>query len=213
MENKLLSDIQLENIKYCALLLGSLLIKKPDDSDLEAVLAELRQLDSIHEWPFGKKEETEQALCLIKERLDTSNSIADMTADYQQLFIGPFSLKAPPWSSAYLDYEGVLFGSSTLELRAWMRKNGITTEVPNNEPEDHIGYMFLLLSWLTDERPNLIEEFISQHLAPWSPRFCEKLKAGAKTPFYQGLALLTKTTIESIVEAFSIKVATRPLYR
>ena len=149
----------------------------------------------------------------MKEALAGPDAMDALTADYQQLFIGPFALKAPPWGSAYLDFERGLFGSSTLELREWMRKNGITTEVPSSEPEDHIGYMLLLLGFLADNRPDLIEEYLAGHLTTWAHRFCELLKDGAKTSFYRGLALLTDTTLRAIAESLSIVTPTRRLYR
>ena len=64
--------------------------------------------------------------------------------DYQALFIGPNALPAPPWGSVYLDKEAVIFGSSLLELRNFMRQHGISLQLAQKEPEDHFGLMMMM---------------------------------------------------------------------
>ena len=45
--------------------------------------------------------------------------------DYTRLFIGPDRLPAPPWESAYLTEERLLFQEPTLEVRRAYRKYGL----------------------------------------------------------------------------------------
>ena len=47
----------------------------------------------------------EKITALIKQGLTQ-----DLTEQYQNLFIGPNELLAPPWGSVYLDPECVIFG-------------------------------------------------------------------------------------------------------
>ena len=212
-DETMVSPVLAENIKYCSVLLGNLLLQKPDSPDVQILLEELRQLESLDTWPFGDEEDIDDAFQNMKASLFPEIAKNDLLDDYQQLFIGPFSLKAPPWGSAYLDYEGVVFGSSTLSLRAWLRDNGITSAAADNEPEDHVGLLLLLLAWLADERPDLVVDFLAEHFLPWAPRFCELMATGAKTPFYQGLAALTTTTLEGMKSELGITPVSCNLYR
>ena len=67
--------------------------------------------------------------------------------EYRRLFVGPAPKPAPPWGSVYTDRECVVFGESTLALRAWMRAQGIARLVDDKTPEDHIGLMLVLMAW------------------------------------------------------------------
>lgn len=60
-----------------------------------------RQPDWQHEWQHEVDATILQAIQqgLASEALDTT---------YQELFIGPAALSAPPWGSVYLDPESVL---------------------------------------------------------------------------------------------------------
>lgn len=49
----------------------------------------------------------------------------ELTWEYRRLFVGPGVKLAPPWGSVYTDRDRVVFGASTLELRAWMREHGV----------------------------------------------------------------------------------------
>jgi TorA maturation chaperone TorD len=135
-----------------------------------------------------------------------------LAREYQRLFIGPHHFNAPAWGSVYLDRDRVLFGASLLELRQWMCAGGITVNAEKREPEDHIGKMLVLMGWLAAEKPELIRTFLAQHLMPWAPRYLELLRQDAQQPFYEGLAVLTQSTLEGIVRELKIEVVARTLY-
>lgn len=77
----------------------------------------------------------------------------DLTWEYRRLFIGPGAKPAPPWGSVYTDRECVVFGATTLELRAWMREHGVARTADEKTPEDHIGLMLALMAWLAQNSP------------------------------------------------------------
>ena len=126
--------------------------------------------------------------------------------------MGPGRKPAPPWGSVYTDRECVVFGASTLALRAWMREHGIERLSDAADPEDHIGYVLLLMAWVAKHRPELLVEFLGEHVLTWSSHFLEQFEA-AEHAFYRGLASLTRSTLEGIGEELSIEVVYPRFYR
>jgi TorA maturation chaperone TorD len=206
----------MEAIAFTGQVLGILFAQSPQEPEMQPLLKELHALPSFDEWPFGAAEELDEAYRLIKAGLaetpDTTMPRNSLAREYQRLFIGPHHFKAPAWGSVYLDRESVLFGCSTLELRQWMREGGITVSSKKREPEDHIGKMLLLLAWLTQEKPELVDEFLREHLMPWAPRYLELLEEDAKQPFYQGLAVLARATLMGATDALGISPLKKKLY-
>jgi TorA maturation chaperone TorD len=200
-----------EAIASCSQILGSLYLQDPKDEQAKPLLEQLAALDSLDDWPFGGEAERARAYELIHRGLAAPR--LELAREYQRLFIGPHHFEAPAWGSVYLDRDQVLFGCSTLELRQWMRENGITMRTERREPEDHIGKMLLLLGWLAQEKPELVAPYLAEHLTTWAPRYLELLKQDAKSPFYEGLALLTEATLESITDELALHPIKRPLYR
>lgn len=196
-------------------LLGVLFLRKPQEVETRAIIAELRG-SSLGTWPFGNQKDVAYAQQLIQDHFTDKDRIsaeAALTDDYQQLFVGPFALAAPPWGSVYLDYEGVICGASTAEFRDWMLAHGITSGVAHNEPEDHIGLMFSLLSWLATNQSSLIPEFLEKHFCTWSLHFCDLMQQKAGTSFYQGVALLSRATLQALVNELEVSAVEPKFYR
>jgi TorA maturation chaperone TorD len=93
-----------------------------------------------------------------------------------------------------------------------MRENGITARGTGREPEDHIGKMLLLAGWLAVEKPELVDGFLAEHLAPWAFRYLELLEEDAAQPFYRGLAVLADTTLRAIVDELGVRIHKKRLY-
>src|SRR5471030_2179530 len=114
------TELRLRNIALSGRVLGQLFSATPGEDPCRSLLATMADSGWIHEWPYGEL----SILRDIAELLATGrDNNADETPDeaYQRLFIGPYALPAPPWGSVYLDKDNVLFGTSTLALRRWMR--------------------------------------------------------------------------------------------
>ena len=127
--------------------------------------------------------------------------------------MGPGRLPAPPWGSVYTDHDCVIFGESTLALRAWMRARGIQRLGDERTPEDHIGLMLALLSFLAAERPELVDEYLRDHLLTWAPHYLEGLAEAADHPFYRGLARLTRATLLGMQQERELAVNLPRFYR
>ena len=137
----------------------------------------------------------------------------DLAWEYRRLFVGPAAKAAPPWGSVYTDRECVIFGASTLELRRWMRQVGIEKLNDDNEPEDHIGLMLTMLSWVATRRPDVLDEFLGAHLLTWAPHFLEGVERETTHPFFEGLARLARASLAGIRRERGIEVELPRFYR
>jgi TorA maturation chaperone TorD len=149
----------------------------------------------------------------MKEGLAAGADHDDVVWEYRRLFVGPGHLPAPPWGSVYTDRECVVFGESTLALRAWMRAVGVERLADERTPEDHIGLMLALLSFLAAERPELVDDYLRDHLLTWAPHYLEALEEAAEQPFYTGLARLTRLTLAGLQRERGLTVELPRFYR
>lgn len=186
-----------------------------DAADAFAALAELDVAAAAAQWPFAGDEvaAVEGALAAMKEGLAAGADHDDVVWEYRRLFVGPGHLPAPPWGSVYTDRECVVFGESTLALRAWMRTVGVERLADERTPEDHIGLMLALLSFLAAERPELVDDYLRDHLLTWAPHYLEALEEAAEQPFYVGLARLTRLTLVGLQRERGLTVGLPRFYR
>ena len=209
-------DAVLEGVVFVGETLGPLFLNDPKTGDAGAAFQALAELDvdaAAAEWPFVDDEEAARDLGLMKEGLAKGAEDDDLVWEYRRLFIGPAPKPAPPWGSVYTDRECVVFGQTTLELRAWMREQGIERLVDDKTPEDHIGLMLVLMAWIARNQPADLDDYLRLHLLPWSSHFLDELAEAAKQPFYEGLARLAKASLEGIQSERALDVAYPRFYR
>ena len=210
------SQDALESIAFIGETLGPFFLQDPKTGEAAAAFQALAALDveaAAAEWPFVEEGEARRDLALMKEGLARGIEDDDLVWEYRRLFIGPAPKPAPPWGSVYTDRECVVFGASTLALRAWMREQGIERLVDDKTPEDHIGLMLVLMAWTARNRPEVLDDYLRLHLLTWSSHFLEQLADAAEQPFYQGLARLTKASLEGIQVERALEVAYPRFYR
>lgn len=184
-----------------------------DAADAFAALAELDAEAAAAEWPFVEEAEARASLAAMVRGLAAGADNEELVWEYRRLFVGPAPKPAPPWGSVYTDRECVVFGESTLALRAWMRAQGIERLVDDKTPEDHIGLMLVLMAWIARNRPEVLDDFLRLHLLPWSSHFLDELAEAAEQPFYEGLARLAKASLEGIQSERALDVAYPRFYR
>mgnify|MGYP004537235457 FL=1 len=202
-----------EAVSVCAQVLGSLFSLDPITNEGDALVNEIAHLDCMREWPLGEPPALEQAQELIHAGTQTDDD--SLREEYKRQFIGPGHFEAPQWASVYLDPDEIVFGCAHLELRQWMRQNGIEAQEDPSEgrvPCDSAGRELLLLAWLSQNRPELVNTFISMHLAPWFPRYLELLEGSSRQAFWQGVAILARTTLEAVIHELGIDIEQRKLY-
>ncbi len=209
------SDV-LEGIAFVGETLGPFFLQDPKTGEAGAAFEALAALDvdaAAAEWPFAGEAEARACLALMKEGLAHGIEDDDLVWEYRRLFVGPAPKPAPPWGSVYTDRECVVFGESTLALRAWMRAQGIARLVDDKTPEDHIGLMLVLMAWIARNQPADLDDYLRLHLLPWSSHFLDELAEAAKQPFYEGLARLAKASLEGIQSERALDVAYPRFYR
>ncbi len=209
------SEQILEPVAFLGEATGSLFLYEPgsiEAAPFYEALGALEAEQAAAEWPFVTPGQAREAFALICEGI-VSGVDDGLTDEYRRLFVGPAPKAAPPWGSVYTDRECVIFGATTLALRAWLREVGIQGPGNGKEPEDHIGLMLLLMSWIARHRPELLDGYLADHLLPWAPHFLGVVQRETQHPFFQGLALLTASSLEGIQDALSLDVTVPRFYR
>lgn len=131
----------------------------------------------------------------------------ELILDYSQLFLGPYKILASPFSSVYLDADGLLMGESTSKVAEFYDKAGIQVAKDFQNPPDHIvaelEFYALLLKKEAEEGTDLWQElreqFFNDHLVLWVFKFTDKLKTHASTDFFKSLGSLIEDVIHSEV--------------
>ena len=152
-----------------------------------------------HEWPFGQEEELRRGFPLMcQSGLTAQGTLDEILWEYRRLFVGPGHVAVPLWGSVYTDRECVVFGKATLELRHWMKANGIKRSEEEKNPEDHFGTLLLLMSWIARNKPECLDEYLCQHVLPWAGHMLCLLESEAQLDFFKGLAIVTKATLDGL---------------
>ena len=148
---------------------------------------------------------TRTGLAQLRSSRAGGEGLAALDADFNRLFVGPGPLLAPPWESAQRGVDRLLFGPSTLEVRAWYARFGLEAPNRGREPDDHLGLELGFLAHLCErgqalvakdpaalaERLRALDAFLDQHVLAWAPGFLEQILGAARTEYYRGLANLT----------------------
>lgn len=207
---------ELEAVAFAGDTLAPFFLQDPRTGTAGPAFAAMAAIDADQaaaEWPFADEGEARAALGLMTGGLAGGAEADGLVWEYRRLFVGPAPKPAPPWGSVYTDRECVVFGASTLALRAWMRGRGIARLADDRTPEDHIGLMLVLMAWIARNQPEDLDEFLQAHLLTWSSHFLDQLIEAAAHPFYKGLARLTKASLEGIQQARALDVTYPRFYR
>jgi TorA maturation chaperone TorD len=140
---------------------------------------------------------------------------------YTQTFIGPKG-HVPLYASVYRNDEGRLWGDSTVWVKRFIERTGLSFENNWDSIPDHITVELELMQrltaceaqlWLPDSSHGskntdkqlcqclqMQEQFLSEHLCVWIPQFCERVLEASTSLFYQEMVRLTKSLVFSDVE-------------
>jgi TorA maturation chaperone TorD len=173
--------------------------------------------DIVRSFPFTNESKAIREGVLQVQKYLESNDLKDEETyqnlhwDYTQLFIGPKRLPSPPWESAYLNKERLLFQKETLAVRQFYLKYDFLPKYFGTEADDHVGleldFMYRLCRYaILQYQSNDMEhyfttigdqsDFLKRHLNKWIARFSEDVYQSASTDFYQGMASILKGFIE-----------------
>jgi putative dimethyl sulfoxide reductase chaperone len=163
--------------------------------ELAATVAQLRE-------PLGNLfPELQGPLAQLKELLPTDErQMENLKVEFAQLFVGPFELAAPPYSSVYLGTERMVMGDATIVALNHYVAAGLDPAPENKEPPDHIAtelefMYFLIFQHLQTKESAFLErqkEFLLSHLSLWICDFARSIGKSGISPFYSRLAEITE---------------------
>ena len=209
-------------IQFVGTVLAPFFMQDPRTGEAQASYDAMREIDvaaAAKEWPFVDDAVAEAALAAMKDELvarhdEQPEPIDDeLSWEFRRLFEGPAKKIAPPWGSVYTDYECVIFGESTLALRTWVRENEVVEATNHATPEDHIGLMLEQMAWISENRPELLREYLRDHMFTWTSHFLDLVESETKRDFYRGLAQLTRASLEGIQAELGVEVEYPRYYR
>ena len=178
----------------CFKLLAACFYEPEKDLFVEENLCQNLQ-DLLDGWASGAaKAASDMGLALL-----TTEQV-QLSLAHAELFIGPFELIAPPYGSVYLEKNRQIMGDTTMGVLKSYQEAGLS--VDEKEPPDHIAIELEFMSFLSTREAEAraqgdasgAEKFFEKqkdfyhNYLRWVPNFCEAIKKGTKSPFYQSLA-------------------------
>jgi len=159
----------------------------------------------------------------VKELIEFTDSILSqdldalettLAADYARLFLSINKVPAHPSESTYR--EGIMMQHYRDEVLKTYWSFGVSAKKEFTEPEDHIATELSFMAYLCHKANNALnngdtreakrciqaqKDFLEMHLAKWVPEMVRDIFDTARTPFYKGIAALTKEFIEMNLSA------------
>jgi len=214
----------LEERLYLYDVLRRTFLEEPSREFLQA----LQENKVLELFPFREEDEDiQEGLRQAQKDLAENNLLEDqqfesLQWDYTKMFIGPYKLPAPPWETAYLTEERLLFQEETLDVRRrYLAYNFLPQNYPH-EADDHIGLMLDFMYRLTElalkryeagesdaARQILMdqESFLQEHLLNWVPRLAQDVIEHAEHDFYRGMARVLRGSLRVDLEGVAELVA------
>jgi len=150
----------------------------------------------------------------------------DLAVEYTRLFIGP-GPHTTPYAAVYLGGDGAsLWGPETVWVKRFIEDAGFDYKPDYPDLPDHIAVELEFMQEITSRETRALEEgndgqaqtfqeteeiFLTQHMARWVPKFCDKIASRARLPFYREMAALTVDFILSEAEELASASSGFPL--
>lgn len=159
--------------------------------------------------------------CMI-EFMEKPEWLKSTLVDFSNLFIGPYTVKAPPYGSVYLESERRVMGDSTLDAVSHYEAAGLSMNDQFHEVPDHISAELEFMYFLIFKEIRAINEgqaedaellfnrqadFLMAHIGAWVFDFSERVEAHAETDFYKHLAKACKRFIAEEISDLCIESA------
>ncbi|WP_136797521.1 TorD/DmsD family molecular chaperone [Desulfosediminicola ganghwensis] len=126
---------------------------------------------------------TDQISELFEIDFEEPTDWVEVEYDFNRLFVGPGTVPAPPYASAYLD-EPTLMGAPSLEVRQFYVRLGVAVPDQGSTPDDFLAFELDAVSVLDAakfhgdlELEQHIDEFITTHMCGWIPRFIDAVES------------------------------------
>jgi len=173
----------------------------------EELINTLEQLEQAFE---TLESEAGSPIALMRKEIKGSEKLDDLKIEYARLFVGPYSVPAPPYGSVYLEDQRRVMGHSTMDVQKKYAQAGLTLSETFKDNPDHImaelEFMYFLIfkeiqaiqgGSLETVSDFLLKQrlFLQDHLAVWIKDFGQNIETHSQKNFYKGLAMATQTFI------------------
>lgn len=186
-------------------LLSKLYLKEAD----ALLLSTLQMVDYSG---FDEDTEMDRGFRMLGEAVKktTPFTLTQLAREYARSFYGaglPRNTGAYPYESVYTSADHLLMQDARDEVVKFYQSEDLGRKEEFKEPEDHVAFELEFMSRLCDMAANLAaagdtygtedyvrkqQEFFSEHLYNWVPRFCDDLERLALEPFYKAAAIITR---------------------
>ena len=138
--------------------------------------------------------------------------VPDLLSEFTRLFVGPSPI--PLYESVYRSQSGLMMQEETLAVRKKYMEAGLVVHPDRSFPDDHIGaeleFVFYLCQKAGEAQKmeelfpwlKLQQVFFQDHLNQWVPSLCDRLYEEAGSPYFKGVAKMTKGFIAWDFEEF-----------
>ncbi len=188
-----------------------LLYKKLSDcfvlpgQDLVSTVSDLGDLLNLLYPGFAKKG------AQLLEALQAVEEEDEIIVDFTRLFIGPYTMAAPPYESIYRKGDGQMMGDSTMAVVGIYRQGGFDLSEDFFDAPDHVAAELEFVCALLGRKmasnqagdlkdvklyEDLLKRLMVDHLNSWIPLFAQRVKEKANTEFYRILAEITDRVIQ-----------------
>lgn len=208
-------DHEIFELRYSVYTFLARCLREEPDASLIDNLLDGEILLNFPSWVENDKIEDAYQYANSLTKYLAAKSPADVLAElenvYEELFLGPGKLMAPPWESVYLNYDGLTFGPQTLDVREYYARHGLAIRKIHREPDDHIAYELEFYARLCAEmRAALVEQdleksryllsemkgFLDEHLMLWIDLLAEKVVNHDSSGFYSWVISMTTGLLE-----------------
>ena len=147
---------------------------------------------------------------LMRSELQISDDLEALQSEFARLFVGPYSLQAPPYGSVYLEDERRIMGESTVDASHRYLESGLMTSDTFRDPPDHIAAELEFMYFLVFNEIDAIQadrvdagceflyrqkSFLRDHLGAWIKDFTQHVERGTQADFYRNLAIATRVYV------------------
>ena len=141
----------------------------------------------------------------VGEKKDDPVFLDELKAEYTRLFVGPDKLVAPPWESVYRGEDAMLFQEVTLKVRETYKRFGLQPEGYPHVADDSLALELAFMAKLAERALEDLhnadevglsrllessEEFLTQHLLAWIPKFLERMQKAKSQLMYPQLCVV-----------------------
>ena len=128
--------------------------------------------------------------------------VPDLLLEFTRLFIGPSPV--PLYESVYRSESRLVMQEETLAVRKKYLEAGLVVHPDRSFPDDHIGaeleFLFYLCQRTAEAKGpeqqeallKMQQKFFQQHLVHWVTPLCDRLFEEAESPYFKGVAKMTK---------------------